>query len=298
MDESQPGDVVCGETLRAPWSLGMAPPATPLPVGAVDCHHHIFDPRFQKASDPRVYSAIVEDYVLFKRRLGLSRSIVVAPSNYGTDNACLLDALDQLGADVARGVVLVPPDISDTELDGMHAKGVRGMRVYLAKNRIPSPAELLRMGARAAERGWSLQFVGNRDREVLVEWVDAIFSLSCTFIIDHFGWAPQPQALESATAALMRRTLEEERGYVKLSGLYLSSRQGFPDYRDLDDLAANLIACNPARIIWGTDWPHPMAGDQKPDGAMLVDRLAEWAPDAELRRRILVDNPARLYWTD
>jgi predicted TIM-barrel fold metal-dependent hydrolase len=94
------------------------------------------------------------------------------------------------------------------------------------------------------------------------------------------------------------RLVRERDAYVKLSGLYLSSRAGFPEYRDVDGLAKALVAAAPHRLIWGSDWPHPVAGRQKPDGAMLFDRLAEWAPDAEVRRRILVDNPARLYWAD
>ncbi len=297
MDGNSHAGWVSGERIKAPWSLGDAPPATPLPVGAVDCHHHIFDRRFQKDTEPRVPSATVQDYTVFKRRLGLSRSVIVAPSNYGTDNACLLDALDQFGPQVARGVALVDPDVAEPDLDRMHQKGVRGLRVYLAKNRIPTPDELLRMGDRAADRGWSLQFVGNREREVLVEWMETIFKLRCEFVVDHFGWAPQPAGVESATAGFLRRVLTEERGYVKLSGLYLSSRLGFPDYRDVDALAVNLIETNSRRIVWGTDWPHPVAGEQKPDGAMLVDRLAQWAPDEAVRRMILIEAPDRLYWS-
>lgn len=298
MDATETPGLVRGERLQAPWSLGEAPPKTALPAGAVDCHHHIFDRRFQKDAEPRAGSATVQDYLLFKRRLGLSRSIVVAPSNYGTDNACLLDALGQLGTDAARGVVLVDPEVPDAALNAMHARGVRGMRIYLAKNRPPTPAELARLGERAAERGWSLQFVGDRDREVLVEWAEAILDLPCEFVIDHFGWAPQPAGVDSATAAFLRRVLGGDRGYVKLSGLYLSSREGFPEYRDLDALAVDLVRRNPWRILWGSDWPHPVAGGLKPDGAMLVDRLAEWAPTEALRRQILVDNPERLYWSD
>src|SRR6185503_4616792 len=112
-------------------------------------------------------------YKLLKRRLGISRSVVVASSRFGTDNSCLIDALEQLGPDVARGVVLVDPDVSDETLDAFHARGVRGMRVYLAKNRIPSADELKLIGNRAADRGWCLQFVGNRQREVLAESEDA-----------------------------------------------------------------------------------------------------------------------------
>jgi D-galactarolactone isomerase len=289
---------VKGEALSVPWSSGTAPPANAAPVGATDCAHHIYAPGFPTvAGQPSLSSATVEDYKLLKRRLGISRSVVVASSRFGTDNSCLIDALEKLGPEVARGVVLVDPDVSDETLDAFHTRGVRGMRVYLAKNRIPSAEELKMIGRRAADRGWCLQFVGNRHREVLAEAADALCSLPCPVVIDHFGWAPQPAGVNSATAKLLLRVIGEGLGYVKLSGLYLSSAVGFPEYRDLDDLAKRLVAAGPEWLVWGTDWPHPGAGSDIPDGAMLFDRLAEWAPDPTTRNKILVDNPSRLYWT-
>jgi predicted TIM-barrel fold metal-dependent hydrolase len=290
--------LVHGERVKAAWSEGSEPPKTPAPIGATDCHHHIFDTRFEREGQPHPAPATVDDYILFKRRLGITRSIIVAPSNYGTDNSCLVDALERFGTASARGVVLVDPDVSDRELDRLHGVGVRGMRVYLAKNRIPSEAELQHMGERATERGWSLQFVGNRQREVLVEWRKSLFALKCPIVIDHFGWAPQPAGVKSQTARLLVQLLKERDSVVKLSGLYLSSAIGFPEYRDLDPLAKHLIEVAPDRIIWGTDWPHPVAGAQKPDGAMLFDRLAEWAPDPAIRHKILVETPDRLYWSN
>ncbi len=288
--------LVHGQDLEAPWSPGAAPPLTPAPLGATDCHHHIFDARYSREGQPKPADATVEDYALFKRRLGLSRSVVVAPSNYGTDNSCLVDALEKMGSEIARGVALVDPGVSDAELDDLHAVGVRGMRVYLAKNRVPSRDELIAMGRRAADRGWTLQFVGNREREVLVEWEAILLDLPCPIVVDHFGWAPQPAGVASRTADLLRRLMTERDAYVKLSGLYLSSRTGPPLYHDLDELAAQLVGAAPEHVIWGSDWPHPMAGNVKPDGAMLFDRLALWAPDEAIRRIILVDNPTRLYW--
>jgi len=289
--------LIHGEEMEVPWSLGSAPPRTAAPTGAVDTHHHIFDPRFEPAGVGPLGSATVTDYRRFMRRLGLSRSVVVAASSHGTDNRGLIAALAELGPS-SRGVVLVDPDVSDAELDAYHAAGVRGMRIYLAKNRVPTRDEVRRQAARAKARGWSLSFVGNREREVLVEWQDVLLDLPCPLVIDHFGWAPQPQGEHSATARLLMRLVQERQAYVKLSGLYLSSRVGFPDYSDLDGLAKALVSLAPDRLIWGSDWPHPMAGRQKPDGAMLFDRLAEWAPDPELRHRILVANPARLYWPE
>ncbi|MGA0599278.1 amidohydrolase family protein [Caulobacter sp. KR2-114] len=290
--------MIRGEALQAPWSLGCAPPKTPAPVGATDCHHHIFDPRFERPEVGRGGKATVEDYRLFKRRLGLSRSVIVAASYHGTDNRGVVAALEHLGTDVARAVVLVDPEVPQTALEDYRRAGVRGMRVYMAKNRVPDREELAAMGRRAADLGWSLQFVGNREREVLVERQDEILGLPCPVVVDHFGWAPQPEGTQSATAKLLYRLLERPGGYVKLSGLYLSSREGFPAYRDIDPLAVKLVGLNPDQLIWGSDWPHPVAGAQKPDGAMLFDRLAEWAPDEAVRRRILVDNPTRLYWAD
>jgi D-galactarolactone isomerase len=194
--------------------------------------------------------------------------------------------------------VLVNPDISDAALEDFHARGVRGMRVYLGKNRVPSINEARSMAERAKALGWSLQFVGSREREVLVDWAETLLSLPCPIVIDHFGWAPQPAGVNSATAKLLFELLAGHDAYVKLSGLYLSSRVGWPDYSDLDELAIALIEAAPDQIIWGTDWPHPMAGEHKPDDARMLDRLAQWAPDAAIRRQILVDNPNRLYWAN
>ena len=289
--------LVHGEAVTAPWSTGSEPPRTPAPVDATDCHHHIFNPRFQREGELHPPPASVDDYMLFKKRLGISRSILVAPSNYGTDNSCLVDALTKLGTTSARGVALVDPDASDQELNRLHDAGVRGMRVYLAKNRIPTRPELQTIGERAAERGWNLQFVGNRKREVFLEWEEDLLRLKCQIVIDHFGWAPQPTGEKSRTAELMVRLLKERDTVVKLSGLYLSSVIGFPEYRDVDPLAKCLIEVAPDGIIWGTDWPHAVAGPRKPDGAMLFDRLTEWAPDPAIRHKILVDTPNRLYWS-
>lgn len=289
---------VRGVAMAAPRSSGAAAPATPAPVGATDCHHHIFDPRFQKDSAIPVPSITVADYRLFKCRLGLSRSVVVAPSNYGTNNACLLDALDQLGTQAARGVACVDPDVADAELDRLHQHGVRGMRIYLAKGRIPTPQELRGMDQRAQDRGWTLQFVGTHQKEVLVEWEPVLAQLRAPLVIDHFGWAPQPAGVASATAVTLFRLLGRGNVYVKLSGLYLSSLSGYPLYSDIDPLAEALVAAAPQRLIWGTDWPHAGAEDGQPDGAILFDRLAQWAPDPAVRRAILVDTPTRLYWAD
>jgi D-galactarolactone isomerase len=291
---------VAGEQLRAPHSSGTAAPQTAAPIDATDCHHHIFDPRFQKYGEIYVPSATVAEYRLFKRRLGLSRSIVVAPSNYGTDNSCLIDALQQLGTTAARGVAYVGSEVSESEIKRLHEHGVRGLRVYLDKNHIPTQQQIRTLGKQAADQGWSLQFVGTSRKEIFVEWQATLLKLPCPSVIDHFGWLPQPAGVNSETAGTLYKLLESGRVYVKLSGLYLSSAIGFPTYSDLDEVATRFIALAPERIIWGSDWPHPMAmaNKQMPDGAMLFDRLAQWAQNESVRHQILVGNPNRLYWAD
>lgn len=286
--------------LTAPHSSGSGWPTTEATDGAVDCHHHIFDPRFQKPDEPLVPPATVDDYQVFKRRLGIARSVLVASSNYGIDNSCLLDALKQFGSSICRGVAAVHPNPSDSMLDEFHALGVRGLRVYLAKNRVPTFDELCTLGRRAAQRGWSINVVGNREREVLLEWEAVLADLPCPVVIDHLGWAPQPAGTRSKTAALIRRLLAGGNAWIKLSGPYLSSAEGPPRFSDVDDLAAELASLAPDRTIWGSDWPHPVAQQHGfvPDGALLFDQLARWVPDAQHRHGILVTNPRRLYWAD
>jgi len=289
---------VGGKTVEAPHSTGVEPPMTLAPIGATDCHHHISDLRFPKPGGGQVTPSTVSDYLVFKRRLGITRNIVIAASSYGDDNSCLVDALRQLGSHQARGVALVHPDVNEQELDRLHEVGVRGLRFYLAKTRVPTVAELTKIASRAHQRGWHVQIVADRVKEVLVDWEAALDALPCPVVIDHFGYAPQPDGEKSATGAVLRRLLDNGKTYVKLSAVYIQSKVGFPTYADMNPMAQALVQLAPDRLLWGTDWPHPGAGATKPDGAQLFDQLTAWAPDAEVRKQILVDNPQRLYWAN
>ncbi|MFH0933942.1 MAG: amidohydrolase family protein, partial [Pseudomonadota bacterium] len=162
-DKSRAALVVKGERLQAPNSAGIDPPVTPALAGACDCHHHIFDPRFPAADGkPHAIVATVDDYLLFRRRLGLSRSVVIAASTDGDDNRCVLDALDRLGG-TSRAVAIARPGISDAALDELHERGVRGLRLYFGKCDIPTPEQLEVFGQCAAKRNWHLQIVASRE---------------------------------------------------------------------------------------------------------------------------------------
>lgn len=285
---------VAGERLTAPNSTGSEPPAISVPDGATDCHHHIFDPRFPKAAGkPMRAVGTADDYALLKRRLGLSRSVVVAPNSYGADNSCLLDALDRFG-ESARGVAIAPPDVSDAELDRLHARRVRGIRLYLEKGTPATPDELARLGARMADRGWHIEIMPSR-ADKLIEVEASLARLACAVVVDHLGYIPQPAGTSHPGLQTLKRLLDRGNVYVKLSGVYFTSEVGFPDYSDVNGLARELVGLAPERMLWGTDWPH--SGEKtKPDDAKLLDQLAIWAPSPAVRNRILVDNPDALYW--
>jgi len=286
-----------GERLAAPvpYSDGVDPPAIGIPVGATDCHHHIFDPRFPRPNGRKGIWGTVDDYRLLRRRLGLSRSVIASPSSYGFDNACLVDALDQLGA-TSRGVAAVRLEDSDAELDRLHRHGVRGIRLYLIGETPTPPERFAAYAARIARLGWHIQAVAVSD-DALVAAERAFAQLPCTLVIDHFGYVAQPEGVNRPSMTVLRRLLDTGNVYVKLSAPYITSKVGAPSYADVDPVAAALVRASPDRMLWGTDWPHPLVTEPPwPNDAAMLDRLARWAPDPQVRQRILVDNPSRLYW--
>jgi D-galactarolactone isomerase len=276
-----------------PNSSGSQSPVIAVPAGAVDCHHHIFDPRFPKQGKPMRAVGTVQDYARLKRRLGITRSVVVAPASYGMDNACLLDALDQLGDD-ARGVAILHPEAPVADMARLDRARVRGARFYLEKGTPAEPDALRAFARRAAAMDWHIEIMPSRG-EALVAAEPLLASLACPVVIDHLGYTPQPAGRAHPAFDTMRRLLDGGSTWIKLSGVYFTSQAGFPDYADVDDLAAALAAHRPDRMLWGTDWPH--SGEaQKPDDALLLDQSARWIPDAALRAQMLVANPAALYW--
>lgn len=281
------------EALQVAHSAGQEVPGFDLPAGACDCHHHLYDHRYPAHPSATLLpaDASLADYQRLQRRLGLQRQVIVQPSTYGTDNRLLLDSLHQAGPS-ARGVAVLDLDTPDAELQRLHAAGVRGVRFnlsFLVGVRAEIMAPLAR---RLAPLGWHLQVNGSAD--LLLQHQAVLGQLACPMVVDHMGQLPQPAGIRHPAFALYRRWLDSGRVWFKLSGPYITSRRA--DFSDLDELAAALLAQAPERLVWGSDWPHPtLKADEKADDAHLLDLLARWAPAAALRRRILVDNPARLY---
>jgi predicted TIM-barrel fold metal-dependent hydrolase len=262
--------------------------------GACDCHVHVFGPPERYPFSPaRKYTppqAGIDQLLALQQRLDLERVVVVQASPYGTDNRCLLDSLQRLGRR-ARGVAVID---QDTSLIPMHGLGVRGVRINLQTGGERDPAAARRLIEQAARRvaplGWHLQLW--TDAPMLAALHDYLAELPVPLVVDHFGLARSLQE-----AAPLLSLLGRGNTWIKLSAPH---RVG----GDVDRLARAFIAARAERLVWGTDWPHPGMGPRSPeaiqpfdgiDDAAALARLERWAGDESVVRRILVDNPARLY---
>ena len=297
--------------LHAAASQPATPVAFEIPAGGCDCHTHIFGDarRFPFAAD-RIYTpepASIAEMRALHRSLHMDRVVIVQPSVYGTDNACTLDASRQLGSR-ARAVVVIDDATPAAALDRMHGAGARGVRINLATANQTSPAVARQRLQRAVEqlkgRPWHIQIYATLP--VIDAIKDQVMQSPVPVVFDHFGGAQASAGTSQAGFDSLVGLVRSGKAYVKISGAYRSSSQR-PDYADVAPLAKALIAANPQRILWGSDWPHPdsvradgrATTDIAPliqiDDGRLLNQLPVWAPDAAQRKTILVDNPARLY---
>lgn len=279
-------------------SAGLARPGFALPSGACDSHMHIFDPRFapSKHWTRQPPDAPVAAYRQLQARIGTQRAVVVTPSTYGTDNACTLDALAQLG-DAARGVAVVDADVDDAELQRLHGLGVRGLRVNFVTPQswgTTTPQMLATLADKVAPLGWHIQVFVHPEQ--LLAMAALLRGLPVPLVVDHMARLDPVQGAEGEAFALLGELLDAGNTWVKLSGAYMRSAVGGPGYADTLAMGQALVRRAPNQLVWGSDWPHTTEAPGSVDDAALVDLLGRWcAGDAALLARILVDNPARLY---
>ncbi len=263
---------------------------------ACDSDIHIYDDRFPianaNATLPR--DATVEDYRKIQSRLGTTRTVIVQPANYGTDNRVTLDAISKLGADKTRGIAVISPDVSEEELLALHRGGIRGVRFSLfePENAVTRPDMIEPVARRIRELGWHVQLQMRSD--LIVQNAEMLKRLPCPVVFDHMARLPQTESGRDAYA-VVREMLGKGHTWVKISAAYLNTKVGPPNYEDATKMARSYIDAAPERVVWGSDWPHPTEKVRKPDDAKLLDLLASWAPDVATQHRILVDNPAVLY---
>ncbi len=270
-------------------------PKLPVPPGSCDTHAHVFGPVEKYPYHPdRAYTpadAPLAEFERMLRILGMERAVLVQPSVYGTDNSAQLEAIAAATLEM-RGVAVVEADISDRELERLHAAGMRGVRCNL---KLPAGLPLDALGSlaeRIKDLGWHIQFF--MDVNAFPDLEAMLAALPVDSVIDHIGKVPPEQGMAHPGFQGLLNLLREGRCWVKLSGAYRSSKQGSP-YADVAPMARMLIETAPERMVWATDWPHPGLEVPVPNDGDLCDQLAEWAPDPEVRRKILVDNPSALY---
>jgi predicted TIM-barrel fold metal-dependent hydrolase len=289
-------------------TIKLIPPPDPDPVkpkyapppGACDGHCHVFGPaqRFPYAKE-RTYEppdAPKERLAVLHAHLGLSRAVLVQASCHGTDNSAMLDAI-AWSKGKWRGVAMVQRDVPQRELERLHAGGVRGVRYNFVKHLggMPPLETVQGMAERIAPMGWHLQL--HLDAEDIPEVRGFLDRLKVPFIIDHMGRVSAAQGLEQpAFRQLLDLMKTNERAWIKVSGPERVSSAGKPFF-DAIPFAEALIRAAPDRVLWGTDFPHPNVKWMPNDGE-LVDLFARMCEDDATRRKILVDNPTRLYWAN
>jgi len=271
------------------------PPRFKPPPGATDTHFHIFGPNkaYPLVTDRRFTppDASVESYLHLHRTLGLSRAVLVQPSSYGPDNRRQLDAAREMDIPT-RVVVVVPPAMTDRELDDLYRAGARAVRFIPTQPGSLPLAQLERYAERLAALGWHIQLMLAPTH--LVELAPRLEKLRCDFVIDHIGDIQAARGTGQPAFQALLRLLNTGRCWTKLSAGYHASQQS-PPYPEVIPLAHALVAARPDRLLWGTDWPHANLAGPMPNSTEFLDLLLDWVPDDEARRRILVDNPARLY---
>jgi len=309
------GTIAAGAIMRTRAGFAKAAqPATSVsfdvPAGACDCHTHIHgDPANFPFFSGRTYTpetALPEEMAALHKALHMQRVVIVTPSVYGTDNAATLYGMKARGAD-ARGVAVIDDKTTESELDAMGRAGVCGIRLNLSTGGVNDPTvgrQRLQIAIeRMQGRSWHVQM--NTNLAMIAALKDAVAASPVPIVFDHFGGAQAALGPQQPGFSDLVELVRSGKAYVKISAAYRVSKLA-PDYTDVVPLAQALIGANPDRVVWGTDWPHPAgtpAGgkptDVTPltqiDDGRLLNQLPVWAPAPAIRKKILVDNPVRLY---
>ena len=281
------------------------------PANSCDSHLHVVGPQVNyPLTAKRAFTppdAPLPELIAMHKRLGIERLVLIQTSVFGYDNRCMLDGLSQLGKR-ARGVVIVPDNISTTELDNMHQLGVRGIRINITEEPHSVAEVTLKIASTVKlcqRNGWHLQIFLRADRLTALASTLAKLPIDC--VIDHFGLIP-PQDVPHAAENALVELLEAGRTWVKISGAYRVGDDTNNDFKNpkIGAMARRFYRANPERVVWGTDWPHtPVHGavavnDQESpyrdiDPASLLKELRLWFNDTSAMEQILVHNPAKLY---
>lgn len=295
------------------WYQGPSRPRFALPPGSVDAHCHVFGPgaEFPYAPERKYTPCDASKAQLFALRdqLGFARNVIVQATCHGADNRALVDACRSSNGR-ARGVATVRRSVTDNELQDLHHAGVRGVRFNFVKRLVDfTPKdELMEIAGRIKALGWHV--VIYFEAQDLPELWDFFTALPTTVVVDHMGRPDVSKPVDGPEFALFLKFMQQHANvWSKVScperlsvtgpkALAGEQAAGLPSYRDVVPFARKVVETFPDRVLWGTDWPHPNLKDHMPDDGLLVDFIPHIAPTAELQRKLLVDNPMRLYWPE
>ncbi len=283
-----------------PFHPSPSKPTYVAPAGAIDAHCHVFGPaaRFPYARERKYTPCDAPKAKLFELRdhLGLERNVIVQASCHGRDNAALVDALETAG-DLARGVAVVGPEITDGELEAMHEAGVRAVRFNFLKRLVDATPKDVFLGIadRVARLDWHV--VVYFEAPDLRELAPFLRRLPTKIVVDHMGRPDVAAGVDSpGFQTFLDFMARNETVWTKVSCPERLTVAG-PPYDDVVPFARTLVERFPHRVLWGTDWPHPNMKSHTPDEGVLVDVIPKVAMTMELQRALLVDNPMRLYWS-
>ena len=300
-----------GDFIKTPgwldWYEGPTKPRFALPAGAVDAHCHVFGPGavFPYAPERKYTPCDASKDQLFALRdhLGFDKNVIVQATCHGADNSALVDALRHAKGR-ARGVATVKRDVSDQDLQDMHEAGVRGVRFNFVKRLVDfTPKdELLEIAHRIKSLGWHV--VIYFEAVDLPDLWDFFTALPTDLVVDHMGRPNVSQAIDGPEFSLFMQFMQQHPNvWSKVScpeRLSVNGPKALEGqkhaYQDVVPFARRVVETFPDRVLWGTDWPHPNLKDHMPDDGLLVDFIPQIAVTPELQRKLLVDNPNRLYW--
>jgi len=303
---------LAAETEKSGASVAHTSPDFKVPKGACDCHVHVIGPqdRFPMASE-RLYTpdyAPVDDLARHLKVLHLDRVVIVTPSPYGTDNRSTLYAIQRLGKR-ARGIAVVPENITHSELEELHHQGMRGVRLNVETGGTNDPKLLVSLLTRTAEKvaplHWHVQIYTNL--AMIDALRDVIPALPVPVVFDHFGHLEAKKGMQQPGLPALLGMMKSGKVYVKLSAPYrISELEG---YGDAKAYVEAMVSANPDRVLWGSDWPHtiPAPGKKRTregierfrreDDGQALNRIARWVRQPEQLKKLLTENPERLYFS-
>ena len=271
-----------------------------LPKGAIDTHVHVFENRY-KLSPDRGYTppdSTLDDLKHLHATLGVDRVVFTQPSIYGTDNSAILDGMNALNAETpnrARAVVAITMDVTDDQLAAWDKIGVRGVRLNTDnKGGMPVTFDKIpELEARIKPFGWHFEWLfPGKD---ILELMPILEKTTIPMSIGHFAYQPATAGIDAPGFKALLKLVRDGNTWIKISGANRVSATDLPPYDDVLPMARALIEANPDNVMWGTDWPHPNKYEVNPNDGDLVNAFGEWVTDETMRRRIMVDNPAKFF---